>query len=358
MTIAGEERTNRGRRAAAERKSAGPSVAAGVANALFAYALSRGASAATLAKEAGLDLTLLDDADNRVPLSVYLALLRTSGRVTGDPGFALRFGAATNIMEMSVVGLIGAASATVRDALVQINRYARLIAEFEMPPGLERFSLQRAEEFVVLIDNRAYANQSPEVTESVFARMAAGVRRLGDRQYLNSVEVTHAAPAHSALYPEIFGAPVAFGAARNALLLDAAWLDAPIAREPRFVFGILAAHADAQLEALDRSRSLAARVEVLLLPVLHTGEASVAYVARSIGVSRQTLYRRLKGERTSFELVLDALRRRLAFDYLGACKVSVNETAYLLGFSDPAAFSRAFKRWTGVSPKAWRLASR
>lgn len=350
MTGAGRRRRDQG--------AAAPSVAAGVARALYAFAIARGAPAAALAAEAGLDLSLLEDADNRVPLAVYLALMRAGARLTGDAGFALRFGASTNITEMSVVGLIGAASPTVRDALAQINRYARLIAEFETPPGLDRFSLETADGAVALTDRRAYADQSPEVTESVFARMAQGVRRLGDGRYLRSVEVTHAAPAHSALYAEIIGAPVVFGAARNALHLDAAWLDVPIAQEPRFVFGILAAHADAQLKALDRSRSLAARVESLLLPVLHTGEASVDAAARALGVSRQTLYRRLKAEATSFEAVLDGLRRRLALDYLGARKVSVNETAYLLGFSDPAAFSRAFKRWTGVSPKTWRMERR
>jgi AraC-like DNA-binding protein len=71
-------------------------------------------------------------------------------------------------------------------------------------------------------------------------------------------------------------------------------------------------------------------------------------------MSRQTLYRRLKSEGVTFELVLDDLRRRMALDYLGARRVSVNETAYLVGFSDPAAFSRAFKRWTGHSPRQAR----
>jgi AraC-like DNA-binding protein len=71
-------------------------------------------------------------------------------------------------------------------------------------------------------------------------------------------------------------------------------------------------------------------------------------------MSRQTLYRRLKEEGCTFEQVLDDLRHRLALDYLTARKASVNETAYLVGFSDPAAFSRAFKRWTGKSPREMR----
>jgi AraC-like DNA-binding protein len=91
-----------------------------------------------------------------------------------------------------------------------------------------------------------------------------------------------------------------------------------------------------------------------LLPHLHTGEVGVETIARSMGQSRQTLYRKLKAEGVSYEQVLDGLRRRLSFDYLGDRRLSVNETAYLLGFSDPASFSHAFKRWTGLSPRAWR----
>jgi AraC-like DNA-binding protein len=96
------------------------------------------------------------------------------------------------------------------------------------------------------------------------------------------------------------------------------------------------------------------RVESLLMPVLHTGDAGVERIAARLGISRQTLFRRLREEKTSFEHVLDDLRHKLAVHYLTGRKVSVTETAYLVGFSDPAAFSRAFKRWTGKSPRAMR----
>jgi AraC-like DNA-binding protein len=71
-------------------------------------------------------------------------------------------------------------------------------------------------------------------------------------------------------------------------------------------------------------------------------------------MSRQTLLRRLKAEGTTFEKVLDQLCRRMALGYLEGGEASIDEIAYLVGFSDPAAFSRAFKRWTGMSPKAMR----
>ena len=76
-------------------------------------------------------------------------------------------------------------------------------------------------------------------------------------------------------------------------------------------------------------------------------------IAVKLGFSRQTLFRQLKAEGVTFEEVLDELRQGLALHYLSEKKVPVNETAYLLGFSEPAAFSRAFKRWTGSSPRTY-----
>jgi AraC-like DNA-binding protein len=95
-------------------------------------------------------------------------------------------------------------------------------------------------------------------------------------------------------------------------------------------------------------------VEDAIGPMLGTGEVSIDRVARELGMSRQTLYRRLKTESTTFEEILDAKRRQLAIRYLGLDRMAVKSAAYRLGFSDPAAFSRAFKRWTGSSPSDFR----
>src|SRR5438552_2037910 len=112
---------------------------------------------------------------------------------------------------------------------------------------------------------------------------------------------------------------------------------------------------EAQCERLESSESTRGRVESLCIPICHTGEAKIETIPRKLALSRQTLFRKLKAEGVTFEQVLDELRHKLALEYLNGKNVSVNETAYLLGFSDPAAFSRAFKRWTGASPRTMRL---
>jgi len=94
------------------------------------------------------------------------------------------------------------------------------------------------------------------------------------------------------------------------------------------------------------------RVEALLLPILHTRGANIDTIAAKLGYSRQTLFRKLKAEGTTFAKLLDGLRREMAMQFLN--DKTVSETAYLLGFSDRATFSRAFKRWTGSPPRLRR----
>ena len=95
-------------------------------------------------------------------------------------------------------------------------------------------------------------------------------------------------------------------------------------------------------------------VEAIVEPLLAAGDANIDRVARELGVSRQTLYRRLKAEGVTFEQLLDELRHRLALKLLRDEQMAVKQASWRLGFSDPAAFSRAFKRWTGSSPSAAR----
>jgi AraC-like DNA-binding protein len=103
-----------------------------------------------------------------------------------------------------------------------------------------------------------------------------------------------------------------------------------------------------------RKPSFRREVEAVIEPLLSSGEANIDRVARDLGLSRQTLYRRLKMEGVTFEQLLDELRHRLALKLLRDQHMPVKQAAWRLGFSDPAAFSRAFKRWTGSAPSLAR----
>ena len=187
-----------------------------------------------------------------------------------------------------------------------------------------------------------------------FARQICGLRRFLPRPFALEVHVTHPAPTYAAEYARVFGCPVVFDARWNAMRTDASLQSHKVALQPHYVFGVLSEKAEALVRELENSKSVRGKVESQLMLVLHMGDVSMDAIAAKMGVSRQTLFRRLKAEDVTFEKVLDELRHRLALSYLSGRKASVNETAYLVGFSDPAAFSRAFKRWTGKSPSEMR----
>jgi AraC-like DNA-binding protein len=335
-----------------------PTVSAGFVRALVDFAVTRGADRAALLAAAAIDPASLDDQDNRLPFARYVALMTEAKALTGDAALALHYGEAIEVAQFSIVGLIGEAAATMAEAFQQLNRYVRLIVEVEGAFDGDRFQVRFERGGVWVVDMRRDPNAFPELTESAFAHLVCGTRKFGRTPLVMAVEVTHPDPGYRGEYERILGAPVAFEAAWNAMRVDPEWATHQVARLPRYAFGVLSQRGDALLAELEASKSMRGRVEGLLLPMLHTGEASADAVAARLGVSRQTLWRRLRAEDVAFETVLDALRHRLAVDYLTARKVSVNETAYLVGFSEPAAFSRAFKRWTGVSPRAFAAAAR
>jgi AraC-like DNA-binding protein len=331
-------------------------VAAGIVDGLAAFAATKGASRAVLLERAGIDPAALVDCDNRIALDRYKAMMRAAQSMTGDPALALHYGEAVDMSEVSIVGLIMHASETMGDAFVQMQRYGRLALEVEGVNDGPRFDLVPRNGQLWMHDQRANPNDFLELTEGTFARLVCGPRRFLPQPHVLEVHVTHPAPAYRAAYEHVFQCPVTFESDWNAMRVDPQITGWRVARQPRYVFGVLTERADALSRELEDSRTTRGRVQNALLPMLHTGDVSADAVAQTMGFSRQTLFRRLKAEDTTYEEVLDGLRHRMALHYLNGKRASVNETAYLVGFSEPAAFSRAFKRWTGRTPSQARAA--
>ena len=328
-------------------------MSAGAACSLVELAVRKGAARDELHRRSRIAPEQLLDQDNRVLMSQYSDLMRAGKELTGDPALALEFGRSVHMQEFSVLGLIFHACETVLDAIVQANRYGQLVVDVDVGTA-DRFQWHRRAGQLWLVDTRPDPNDFPELTEVTFGRFMRLTRPFWDTPLVREVHVTHPEPPYSAAYGRFFEVPTTFGTAWNAMRVEESRLRERIAVQPRFAFGILSEHAEQQLRTLQASKSVRGRVESLLIPILHTGDASMDVIAQKLAVSRQTLYRQLKAEGVTFETVLDELRHQLAVHYLSGQKTSVNETAYLVGFSEPAAFSRAFKRWTGSSPGSLR----
>jgi AraC-like DNA-binding protein len=112
--------------------------------------------------------------------------------------------------------------------------------------------------------------------------------------------------------------------------------------------------AEERLAELPEAAATTQRVRVLASRELSGGEPTAEHVASLLHMSRRTLARRLEQEGTSFRSIMDDLRRGLAERYLALDDLGMSEIAVLLGFSDPAAFHRAFRRWCGQSPSEYR----
>lgn len=328
----------------------GPTVSAGYAKALLDLCVSKGADLGELMRRSGLDVDLLTDKDSRIPFETYKRLMRTGKKLTDNPALALHYGESVDFHAFSVAGLIAHASETVGEAVAQLNRYGRLDVELD---GVgDRLQAAPGERGLWVVDTRPDPNEFPELTESTFARMMCVHRRdFCDVSFVKEICFTHAPPDYRGEYERIFEVPVVFESDRNAMLMDRDFMSIRLAHSRPYVFGVLSRHAEELLEELQRSKTMRGRLESELIPILHKGDIAMTDIAGQLGMSRQSLYRKLKAEGASYETVLDELRARMAQYYLSGKKASVNETAYLVGFSHANAFSRAFRRWTGMSPK-------
>jgi AraC-like DNA-binding protein len=334
----------------------GQTVSAGYVRSFLKLAASKGAAEAELLRDVGLTPEQLAAPDARLAFADFVRLMRAAKTACHDPALALHFGASSPFNEVSIVGLIAFAARTMGEAFQQLNRYSRLVVEVEGHDEAGRFAIVRREDGVWLEDRRRNPDDFPELTESTWVRFVHERARFfpSREPYVLEVHVTHVRPAHADAYKDYFDMPVIFSSTWNALKIRESWLDEPTGNSDRYVFGVFNAHAEALLKSLMTEKSVKGQIEATLIPILHTGAVSIEDIARKLGFSRATLQRRLQAEGVTYESVLDGLRQRMAMDYLSARKISVSETAYLTGFSDPAAFSRAFKRWTGLSPGKFR----
>ena len=300
--------------------------------------------------------------DEIVPRSVYLEKVDALRSYVPEyasslAALALKFGEAVRLQDISILGLVGHCE-TAEEARSQANRFGRLAVDDGNDKPSHRIEFVRDGSNVWLNFAGTLYREHPLFTESVLARAVCDGRAFAvvhpDRAWPEpkALSFTYEEPSYRAEYDRIFRLPISFNVNMNAIMFGEELLSVRVAPPNQYVSRLVRQQAEGLLEQLERSSSTRAQVEQHLMHVLHTGEASIEVIAKKLGLSRQTLFRKLKEEGMTFEKVLDELRHKLALQYLQTEKITVNETAYRVGFSDPAAFSRAFKRLTGLSPRA------
>ncbi|MFH8345854.1 AraC family transcriptional regulator [Streptomyces sp. NPDC018045] len=214
-------------------------------------------------------------------------------------------------------------------------------------------------EFSIRTDLRPYPESTflAEALVIIWHRLSSWL--VGHRIPLRHTCFTHPAPAHAPEYALLFGCDVRFGAPRTAAVFDARWLAAPVVRDEAALTAMLRRAPADLLSRREYGTTVTERVRRTLgLALRAAGPArlpEVAEVAARLAVSPATLRRRLQEEGTSYQRLKDAVRRDAAISSLTAGREPIAELAARLGFSEDTAFHRAFRRWTGTTPGAYRL---
>jgi AraC-like DNA-binding protein len=307
----------------------------------------RGFDGRALAVRAGIDPALLDDPNSRYPIAATTRLWRLAVEVTRDPCFGLWASRFVNQTTFHGLGFAVFASRTLRDAFERFARYGRLVSDVA-EIQLRRVGQREQVRFVPL---KGHPRPADEAIDNTLCLIARTVRMLsGGKVNPIAVRLERPEPYPSEPFRKVFRAPVQFGQCENALEFAASDLDerlptgnAELARHNDEVVAHYLARLDHE-HASNRLRSW-------LIEQLAGGEPTEEAAARALGMSLRNLQRRLQKEGTTYRAALNSTRAEMARAYLEEGRSSVSEIAFLLGFSNLNSFSRAFRRWTGHSPR-------
>ena len=176
---------------------------------------------------------------------------------------------------------------------------------------------------------------------------------IGQRIRLEQATFSYPMPAHASEYDLLFPCPLVFSAASSSLVFPSRYLNLPLLQDERTLKHFLERSPADLLSRPDEGDSLSSQLRRLLSQDSRRWPDLEA-VAAHLHISPQTLRRHLREEGSSFQALKDQLRRDIAIHHLRRADLSLQQIAEHLGFSEPSAFHRAFKKWTGLTPGAYR----
>lgn len=302
--------------------------------------------------EAGINPDLMKESGKRYRARKVKILWQKAAAAIGDPCFGLKAAAHWHPSHFSALGYAMLASNTLRTALERMERYYQIISDekvLELNDGDNGLRLTLVFSHVM--------HDIPERNDASLAVILSICRVNCIEDFAPiSVTLTHPKPSCSSKYFEYFKCPVIFDDPINSLTI-------PIDRVDNMLPGSNPQLAEINdqlmvkyLQKLDQD-DITQKVKAAVINQLPSGNVTDESVAKSIFMSNRTLQRKLENAGTTFKILLNETRQDLAKQYLRDRDSSMTEIAFLLGFSENSTFSRAFKRWTGLSPSQYRKAS-
>jgi AraC-like DNA-binding protein len=307
----------------------------------------RGFDSSELLRRSNLELDRLTDLRETLSFEEAQVLSVNAMTLTSDPGLGLAMGANAPESMLQVFGHLVLAQGTIREAFAALRRYSTLLVE-----GPTWGLVERGDVAMFTLEPAVQMGDSTRCGMEYALAMTARIgQHFSPRDGgLCEVHFQHAEPSYAARYEEVFHCPVLFEQPTNALVFPRVYIDLQQFHSDDTVRTVLRETAERLLVERAQSRSVAQRVRTLLRYERDLAEVNVDRIARHVGLSARALRRRLGSEGSPLSSLLDEARCRIACDELRRPDTTIKETAELLGFSEPSAFHRAFKRWTGRTP--------
>ena len=304
-----------------------------------------GYSTGSLLPSAGLGHVDLDDPDARIPCEAFGAVLTAAQRIRFTPNLALEMARLTPLGAYPLLDYLVITSDTVGEGVRNLARYFRLVGNPIVVHVCEDADVVRIE---------MSGSTLPFSVEYTASLLVLHFRTETEGRFsARSVCLTHA-PDDASAFEQVLACPVRVAAPWNGITLSGDVWRLPLRRRDPVLRRVLEAHADDILARLPSRTGLALRVQQALTNRVAGGDTRIGALARELATSARTLQRRLAAEGVSYQELLDEARKEAAGRYLADTTLAISEIAYLVGYSEPAAFHRAFRRWYGSTPEAYR----
>ena len=306
-------------------------------------------SPAAVLRRAGLPPGFFEQERLLLDTPELFALYQAIAEVSQDPHIGLRLGAEERAERFDPVSIAALQARTFGDAIERAARYKQLSC-----PELITLHGEGRESVVCFEWTRAREPEPPVLTELCYAWLLA-IGRRGTGLPIAPLRVAFRRPGTDpGPYRRHFGCPVRFQADRNALVFRTEDIHRPFLTCNPELGGLVAPHLEQELASRAIRLTASEEVRQVLKRLLAGHRPELREIARELAQSPRTLQRRLAGDGTTYQELLEASRREQARHYLRHSALELGEVAFLLGYEDANSFFRAFRRWEGVSPGRWR----
>jgi AraC-like DNA-binding protein len=332
-----------------------PTAMGSVTRLAYARAQQAGVALAPLLAKAGLTEAAVLDRTVRIEVRHQIDFLNLVAPAVEDPFLGFHLAQACDLRELGLLYYVWASSKTLGDAWRRGSRYTSVVNEGLRLRYVEGRDGARALGMVfdyVGVPRHIDRHQM-EFSVTALVRVC---RELTGRDVMPScIEFTHRRTEDASELSAFYGCGVEFGAPADRATFDPALRDFALISADSYLNALLTAYGDEVLARRAANRaSFRSQVENAMVPLLPHGTVRAGEIARSLGVSQRTLARRLAAEGVTFSDVLEGLRSDLARKYLADGGVSISQVAWLVGYQEISAFTHAFKRWTGMTPREAR----